>query len=297
MTKSLSMRRVTLRERGSSSTSRFVLLVDWFATAQFCDIGENIMKIDKRKFRVVTGGLVMLAFASAQLGCGAEPPHTGSTEASPSFDVQAQTGETLFKGVYFGVGEVGRHLDGLWKGKTFADYVKTIDATSLRNGAAELREAGVQENSAAELERAANILSGESGAAVSASLKDATRAIDYDRIAASIAIADPTFFSRFASEIRSGDHVRVAAMFKEGQAKIRSVFESEGAAQLGLGHAPEPRWCETCYIEAIFFAYVAAVAVAFAVVAAAAVAVSPDGEPSQLQSQMAVNYLTRQLAI
>jgi SdpC family antimicrobial peptide len=239
-----------------------------------------------------TGGLVMFAFLGAQLGCGAEPPRSTSTETPPAFDVQAQTGEALFKGVFFGVGDVGRHLDGIWKGKTLSESIQSTDATTLRNGAAELRKLGDSGKSAAEIDQVAGALSGESGPTIAAEIKQAAQAIDYDAIVASIAANDPTFFARFRTEIRSGNQLRVTAIFKEGQERIRSAFEAENTAAFGAGNSLAPKWCELCYVDIAAFAFAVVAVAAFWVVAAAA----PTGDASTLQNQMTVQYLTEQLA-
>jgi len=251
------------------------------------------MKIDGRKVRGFTGGLVMAAFVSLLLGCGAEPPQSASNEPAPAAEVQAETGETLFKGVFFGVGSSGRRLDGIWKGKTFADYVVQLtDPTSLRSAADALQKLDGNQKIAADIERAAGSLSSESGPALAADIKDAIRLFDYDTIINRIGNRDPAFFGRFQTEIRSGNQLRVNAIYNEGRDKLVAAFE-EGNS--GEANALVPKWCEYCYVETIFFVF--AVGAAFAVVVIAVPGLQGQGTDSQLQNQMNVDTITQQLAL
>jgi hypothetical protein len=190
--------------------------------------------------------------------------------------------------VYFGAGQVGRRLDRIWKGKTFAEHVATTDAQTLRGAANALRKVGGYEDGASKVEALAGKMSMDSGGRTAQDLAKVAGSIDYDAVAAVIGKSDPSFFSRFQKEIRSGDQVRVSAIYSEGRDKLKGAFESDSSLM--------PKGCDMCFVDISVFAYAVVAVAAFAIAAAAVVLVAPGGE-SLLQEQMTVSYLNEQLAL
>jgi SdpC family antimicrobial peptide len=164
--------------------------------------------------------------------------------------------------------------------------------TSLRSAADALQKLDGNQKIAADIERVAGSLSSDSGPALAASIKDAIRLFDYDTIINRIGNRDPSFFGRFQTEIRSGNQLRVNAIYKEGRDKLVAAFE-EGTS--GEANALAPKWCEYCYVETIFFVF--AVGAAFAVVVITVPPLQSVESNSDLQNQMNVDTITQQLAL
>jgi hypothetical protein len=164
------------------------------------------MKINGKKVRAFTGGLLTAGIRQLAARLRGRAPSSASNESGARGGGASCKLGDLFKGVFFGVGSIGRRLDAIWKGKTFAGYVVQLtDPTSLRSAADALQKLDGNQKIAADVERAASSLSSESGPALAASIKDAIRLFDYDTIINRIANRDPAFFGRFRTEIRSGN--------------------------------------------------------------------------------------------
>lgn len=220
--------------------------------------------------------LLAVAVAPLQFGCA-----TG--EEQPTRDVQARTydGETVFEGIFFGVGPVHPLVaEGM-----STDAIPEAERERLEE---QIEDAGVSMAQWEEYREAAK----------TSDDAQATRAALVDWIAEE----DPTFFERFGSSMQSGDHFMVDAALDEaidllqrastnleerGEIDDFSVGVSGPDAACGFGPA--------CVVAVVAVGW-AAVGVTVIIVAATAFwSGDANGEGDALARDRMVDYLANAL--
>ncbi|RYE57317.1 MAG: hypothetical protein EOP18_02930 [Rhizobiaceae bacterium] len=226
------------------------------------------------------------------MGCASGKDSASITRESDA--VHKRDGEDIYRGVFFGTGKVGAELSSVWHGKTLAEYMASVDSSTLSAGEASMRRAGVPEQRVASVhELAERTASGQ--------FQHAAEAYDFEAIILAIKSDEPGFFDSFGTELQSGDPVRVSAAFDTGLHAFQKHFlraRASGAEDAGADAGSISRLqCNTCWVDHVVAAYAYAVAAAFVVVAAAVV-IPPikDGSPSPLDQQMLIGELTSTLA-
>ena len=210
--------------------------------------------------------LLLPAFTSLSIGCGSAGTNgsTDRTRTDPSAEqpgTGAQTlydGESLFRGIFFGTGEVAEKLPEIWRSQEQAKLaVLTPEQTAARleAGGSQLRALGYAEQA----DRLGLLASQVRNGALSP--KDIARVADgkfsvadrtapeavatYDSAVASIKGLDSGFFNRFAAEIQSGNQVRVANAIREAS-KLLLESTNLGVDPTKLAKGEQSVGCPTC---------------------------------------------------
>jgi hypothetical protein len=173
------------------------------------------------------------------------------------------SGVDVFRGVFFGDGPVRSRLPELWNNPLFfrgTTLTQAQVAAELRTDQTALASAGESEL-AAIVGETATFLENNPGL-------DPTPTVGVDStfqtdIISQINILDPTFFSRFAAEMQSVDHLRVRASLIEGGALYLEAWKN--VTGLGLGGS-DPRLAHVLALAG-FIALVVAIAAVIATVA------------------------------
>jgi SdpC family antimicrobial peptide len=223
-----------------------------------------------------------------------------SNPSAQSGSTHAQLdGQTIFSGIFFGTGEVAQLLPEVWSQQ--ANLAQTVKddpqgvADKIDQVASNMKAAGWSDKSILHAQQVATqIRTGQTGTATNAD-QTASR----DLLLGMIQDEDPTFFSRFAVGMQSGDPVKVDRSLTEARTFVKSVVEDLQAASepsMDLAKRPPPGW-----VVAYGYLYVAAVAttvvVVLSVVALTLVfPLEPNQEPSRLGHDEVIDRLSRGLA-
>jgi hypothetical protein len=211
---------------------------------------------------------LLAALMAGQAACTA-PTGTngGSANGTTSAARATYTGEQLFRGIYFGEGEVGTKLPEMW-------------GTAAIKSAKEIAGAGTGEELSARLSQTADRIAAEdpSSAAVSllreraeaakklspADVAATVKASQEAQVAVRAALVDyinttaPTYFNDLKAAVESGDPVAITRLTEQGRKLL-----GDGASAVRAPN-PDSLWVE---IETAIYAVVA-VAVFIAAVAA-----------------------------
>jgi hypothetical protein len=224
------------------------------------------MRTAIRKYSCVMMPLLLPAFISMSIGCGSPGTHpsagqTGTSSSAGPAATQVQTiydGESLFRGIFFGTGEVAQKLPEIWQSQEQAKLaVLTPEQTAARleAGGTQLRALGYPEQA----ERLALLASQVRNGALSP--RDIARVADskfsvgdraapeaaatYDNVVAYIKSLDSGFFHRFAAEIQSGNQLRVANAIREAS-KLLVESTNLGVDPTKLAKGEQSVGCPTC---------------------------------------------------
>jgi SdpC family antimicrobial peptide len=241
---------------------------------------------------IATGSVaaVVMSAILVSLGCSA-PADPGTSTPAPAR--APRDGETVFRGIFFGEGDVGAQLPEMW-GDDVAQQRAAITkspellAQQLEQAIARMKASGWSDSVVARAQEALDMVrSGQS-------LQDTTpveMSTLRDLMVARMDERDPTFFSRFAADMQSGDHLRVERAMNDAQAAVRDVAETIGTS--GGSGSESIVW----YYGPVLVA-AAAVAVAVAVVIVVFFAdPAPGGHPNGLQHDELVHTLASRLKV
>jgi SdpC family antimicrobial peptide len=179
-----------------------------------------------------------LAFTMFATGCGS-PGGTGSSGGSSS-DPSTQTapartdGETIFRGLYLNMGPVAGRVPELNDPKSAVyaeqDLSKESIAKYLEGAAERMRvspeTAGTADSYAT---AAADLRTGKLSPEEMLAARRDYQTTSAEAIVGRVRAADPTFFDRFATEMQSGDHVRVGQAFEDGAKRFVDAASVVGA--------------------------------------------------------------------
>jgi SdpC family antimicrobial peptide len=225
--------------------------------------------------RTIAHSCLALCVSASIVGAGCDNAENGG---SAQTEERRYEGETIFDGVFFGVGPAGGLLTEL-VGEIPDDQRAQMDAS--------LAEQGIPTDWE-DAERG----QGDQASQVRAEIK------------AWIAAEDPTFFARFGDAMQSGDHFEVDAALDEAldllDGAVASTIDAPNVD--GLTATPDPQGCGLAVgcVVAIYVAGFSFAAVHTGVVlwyASYFWSGAPVGEANELGRERIVDVLTNRLAL
>jgi SdpC family antimicrobial peptide len=217
--------------------------------------------------------VLLPALILGQVGCSASPNNsdgsTGDTTSASSTSHAKYDGEALLRGLVFGRGPVGQKFPEFWDG------VRQATAATLSSNAqfeAELTTNIDRATSAGDTSTAAALTAmrdrvhrGEvdvTKLTSSAEYNDAAGDAKIDAVVAGIKQVDPGFFPWFATEIQSGDRLRIEGALEHATSTLMAAATAHPSADVfGTdGHTKGD-----CAVVVIVAAIVAVIALAIAV--------------------------------
>jgi SdpC family antimicrobial peptide len=237
---------------------------------------------------------VMLLTTTVGCGTGAGVGTTQEAEQHQAYD-----GQTAFRGVFFGEGPAAERLPELWgegaaRGFRNASAVPAAElATQLEAGIKAMKAEGWSDAQLAGAQQALDTL--RSGGTLPDQTADA--AATREIIIARLAQRDPTFFQRFATEIQSGDHLRVQRIMLETRTLTSEILRAMSGEEAGdRQRGVENRGVSSASVWKWGPVFVAVVAVV-AAVAFLLVGVEPAADDSRLSNDELIDHLTNGLAV
>lgn len=189
--------------------------------------------------------VLLPAMILSQVGCsGAAPGSDDGQSASDTSSTTATTrydGQALFRGIFFGSGEVGQKFPEVWgsvrQGPTDITMSQEQIETALSGQIDRLTSTG---NAQAVAQLSAirdQVRSGTLGTQTTNSIDFSSMASDakIGTLLDAISASDPTFFDTFAADIQSGDHVRIDAALDRSATKLLSLsggVDNGGASKI-----------------------------------------------------------------
>jgi SdpC family antimicrobial peptide len=177
------------------------------------------------------------------------PMTTGVSTSHAAATTQPYDGETIFRGILLNDGPVAKLFPEIWGSSRLAPYLKQAED---RASATEI---------AAAKQKIVDLLKAQ----------------------------DPTFFDRFGTEMRSGDHIRIQLALKESSTRLQKEVESSAAAD-------NPNIVPTVLYVYIYVALVLALAIVLVVAIAAALdEEAATGSASNLRRDVYVDLIAQRL--